>query len=119
VFARQRQTLEAQAKSDQFIALMKRKEHPHHMGMTGYADKKPGWREEERARAEVGLPDPYKDFDERERDFLYGRRLKKLKKGRPSSTSQRSRRQRRLSSQPLWPRTAGASNLTGAWTCLL
>jgi hypothetical protein len=50
--------------------------------MTGYAGKKPGWRAKERARAEAGLPDPYEGFDERVQDFLYGRRLKKLKKGR-------------------------------------
>ena len=53
-FARQRQTPEPQAKSEQFIELAKRNQHHHHMGMTGYAGKKPGWRAEERAQAEAG-----------------------------------------------------------------
>jgi hypothetical protein len=34
---------------------------------------------EERALAEAGLPDPYADCDERARDFLKGRKPKKLK----------------------------------------
>ena len=51
------------------------------MGMTGYARKRPRWREEERALAEAGLADPYADLDSRAKDFIRGREPKKPKKG--------------------------------------
>jgi hypothetical protein len=82
VFATQRQTPEAQAKSKEFTALAKRNEHPHHMGMIGYPGHKPRWRAEERARVEAGEPDPYEGLDERAKDFLKGRKPKKLKEGK-------------------------------------
>jgi hypothetical protein len=50
--------------------------------MTGYAAKRPWWRAEERALAEARLPNPYVDCDERARDFLKGRKPKKLKEGK-------------------------------------
>jgi hypothetical protein len=53
---------------------VKRNEHPHHMGMIGYAGHKPRWRAKERARAEAGEPDPYEGLDERAKDFLKGRK---------------------------------------------
>ena len=82
VFVRQKQTPEAKAKSEQFSELAKRNQHHHHLGMTGYATKRPQWQAEERALAEAGLPDSYADCDERSRDFLKGRKPKKLKEGK-------------------------------------
>jgi hypothetical protein len=52
------------------------------MGMTGYAGKRPWWRAEERALAEAEQEDPYSNYDERAREFLKGRMLKKLKEGK-------------------------------------
>jgi hypothetical protein len=80
-FRRKRETPEARAKSEVFTRLAKKNEHHHHMGMIGYAGHKPTWRAEEAARREAGEEDPYDDLDERSRDFLYGRRPKKLKEG--------------------------------------
>jgi hypothetical protein len=40
-FIKQKQTPEAKAKSEQFSELAKRNQHHHHLGMTGYAAKKP------------------------------------------------------------------------------
>ena len=50
--------------------------------MIGYAAKRPKWQAEERALAEVRLPDLYVDCDERSRGFLKGRKPKKLKEGK-------------------------------------
>jgi hypothetical protein len=41
-FIKQKQTLEAKLKSEQFSELAKRNQHHHHMGMTWYAGKKKG-----------------------------------------------------------------------------
>jgi hypothetical protein len=41
VFVRQKQTPEVKAKSEQFSELAKRNQHHHHLGMIGYATKKP------------------------------------------------------------------------------
>ena len=111
VWEGQKQTPEAKAKSEQFSELAKRNQHHHHLVMTGYAAKKPQWRAEERALAEAGLPGPYVDCDDRSLDFLKGRVLKKLKEGRPSSTSCRPRRWRRGLWRLLRLRRAGRSNL--------
>ena len=80
-FCKQRTTEEAKAKSAKFSALAKKNLHPHHLGMTGFAGKRPQWREEERARAAAGLPDPYDGVDLRAKDFIYARKPKKLKEG--------------------------------------
>jgi len=77
-FVKQKQTPEAKAKGEQFSKLAKRNVHHHHLGMTGYATKKPKWRAEERATNEAGQPDPYDGIDERARDYLKARKPKKL-----------------------------------------
>jgi hypothetical protein len=76
-----RSTPEAKAKSAKFNALAKKNQHPHHLGMTRFADKRPQWRVEERARKAVGLPDPYTGLDVRGRDYIYSCKPKKLKDG--------------------------------------
>jgi hypothetical protein len=81
-FVRQKQTPEAKLKSEQFSKLAKRNKHHHHLGMTGYATKRPQWQVEERALAEAGLSDPYADCVVRAWDFLKGRKPKKLKEGK-------------------------------------
>ena len=75
-------TEEAKAKSEKFTDLAKRNTLHHHVGMTGYAAKRPKWRQEEREAAEAGLDNPFEGVDERARDFFYARRPKKLKEGR-------------------------------------
>jgi hypothetical protein len=67
------------SKSAKFNALMKKNQHPHRLGMTGFAGKRPLWRAEEWAREAVGLPDPYASLDVRGRDYIYAHKLKKLK----------------------------------------
>jgi hypothetical protein len=40
-FKQMRSTPEAKAKSAKFSALTKKNQHPHHLGMTGFAGKRP------------------------------------------------------------------------------
>ena len=81
-FVRQKQTPEAKLKSEQFSELAKRNQHHHHLGMTGYAAKRPQWWAEERALVEARLPDQYVDYDVRSWDFLKGCKPKNLKEGK-------------------------------------
>jgi hypothetical protein len=81
-FVKHRQSEQAKAKSKKFKELAKKNEIPHHLGNIGYAGHKPGWRAEERARAQTGEPDPLPDCDERSRDYVYAHKPKKLKEGK-------------------------------------
>jgi hypothetical protein len=81
-FVRQKKTEEAEKKSREFSALAKRNTTPHHLGCTGYEGKRQQWRDEERELASAGKPIPYADLDDRTKDFLLGRRPKRLKEGR-------------------------------------
>jgi hypothetical protein len=75
-------TDEVKAKSEKFSDLAKKNELSHHLGMTGYADKRPRWRQEEREAEAAGQSYPLQGVDERSRDYFYARRPKKLKEGR-------------------------------------
>jgi len=80
-FLKKMSTEEAKAKSEKFTDIAKQNTLHHHMGMTGYATKRPKSRQEEREAAEVRLENPFEGVDERARDFFYARRPKKLKEG--------------------------------------
>jgi hypothetical protein len=73
---------DAKVKVEKFFELAKRKELHHHLGMTGYAAKTEKWWQEEREAAEAEQPNPLQGVDVRSCNYLYARRLKKLKKGR-------------------------------------
>ena len=60
-------TEEAKAKSEKFTDLAKRNTLHHHVGMTGYAAKRPKWRREEREAAEAGLDNLFEGVDEQAR----------------------------------------------------
>jgi len=75
-------TEEAKAKNEKFTDLAKQNTLHHHVGMIGYAAKRPKWRQEEREAAEAGLDNPFEGVVERARDFFYASRPKKLKEGR-------------------------------------
>jgi hypothetical protein len=72
-------TDEVKAKSEKFSDLAKKNELSHHLGMTGYADKRPRWRQEEREAEAAGQSYPLQGVDERSRDYFYARQPKKLK----------------------------------------
>ena len=74
-------TDEAKAKGQEYSELAKKNVLPHHLGMTGYAAKRKKWRQEEMEADAAGLENPFKEVDERGRDYFYARRPKKLKKG--------------------------------------
>jgi len=72
---------EAKKKSEQYSELAKKNKIPHHLGMTGYAGKRPDWEREEREAAEAGKKNPLADVEVRGRHYFYARRPKKLKQG--------------------------------------
>ena len=74
-------TDEAKAKGQEYSELAKKNVLPHHLGMTGYATKRKKWRQEEIEADAAGLENPFKEVDERGRDYFYARRPKKLKQG--------------------------------------
>jgi hypothetical protein len=51
--------------------------------MTGYAGKRPKWRQQEREAEASGQSYPLQGIDERTRDLFYGREPKKVKEGMP------------------------------------
>ena len=75
-------TEEAKAKGEKLSELTKRNKLHHHLGMTGYAAKMEKWQQEEREAAEAGQPNPLQGIDETSHNYLYARKLKKLKEGR-------------------------------------
>jgi hypothetical protein len=77
-------TDEAKAKAKKFKELAKRNELPHNLGMTGYAFHIEEWQREEREAAEAEQPSPLMSINERSRNYLYARRLKKRKEGSSS-----------------------------------
>ena len=81
-FVVKQSTEEAKAKDEKFFELAKRNELHHHLGMIGYAAKMEKCRQEEREAAEARQPNPLQGIDERSRNYLYARKLKKLKEGR-------------------------------------
>jgi hypothetical protein len=81
-FVKKMSTDEVKAKGEKYSELTKRNTLHHHMGMIGYAAKRPKWWQEEREAAEAGQENPLEGVDERGRDFFYARRPKKLKEGR-------------------------------------
>jgi hypothetical protein len=67
---------------ENYSELAKRNTLHHHMGMTGYATKRPKWWKEEREAVEARQENPLEGVDERGHDFLYARQPKMLKEGR-------------------------------------
>ena len=68
-------------RGQEYSELAKKDVLPHHLGMTGYAAKRKKWRQEEMEADAAGLENPFKEVDERGRDYFYTCRLKKLKQG--------------------------------------
>ena len=75
-------TEEAKAKGEKFSELAKRNVLYHHLGMIGYAAKIEKWQQEEKEAAKARQLNPLHGVDERSRNYLYARKLKKLKEGR-------------------------------------
>jgi hypothetical protein len=75
-------TEEAKAKGEKLLELAKRNELHHHLRMTGYVGKMEKWQQEEREIAKVGQPNPLQGIDKRSHNYLYARKLKKLKEDR-------------------------------------
>jgi hypothetical protein len=105
------------AKSAKFSALAKKNQHPHHLGMNGFAGKRPQWWAEERAREAVGLPDPYTSIDVRGHDYLYARKPKKLKDGATKFNEPNFEAVEKALIELLLPRIVGAVRFAGAMTC--
>jgi hypothetical protein len=80
-FVEKNSTDEVKAKSKKFTELAKKNELSHHLGMTGYAGKRPKWRQQEREAEASGQSYPLQGIDERTRDLFYGREPKKVKEG--------------------------------------
>jgi hypothetical protein len=69
-FKKMRMTEEAKAKSAKYSELAKKNKYPHHLGMTGFADKREEWKRQEEARRAAGEPDPYEGVAPRGKNFL-------------------------------------------------
>jgi hypothetical protein len=75
-------TDDAKDKGEKYSQLAKKNTLPHHLGNTGYTDKRNKWWQEEREAAEARLENSLEGIDKRGYDIFYGHRLKKLKEGR-------------------------------------
>jgi hypothetical protein len=75
-------TDEVKAKRKMFSDLAKKNELSHHLGMTGYADKRPRWWQEERDAEAARQCYPLQGVDVRTHDYFYAHWPKKLKEGR-------------------------------------
>jgi hypothetical protein len=79
-FIEKNSTDEVKAKSEKFTELTKKNELSHHLGMMGYAGKRPKWRQQEREAEASRQSYPLQGVDERTRDF-YAHEPKKVKEG--------------------------------------
>jgi ribosomal protein L3 len=81
-FVKKMSTDEVKAKSEKFSDLAKKNELLHHLGMTGYAGKRPRWRQEEREAEAARQGYPLQGVGVRTCNNFFARRPKKLKEVR-------------------------------------
>jgi hypothetical protein len=81
-FVKKMSTNEVKAKSEKYLNLAKKNKLSHHLGMKGYASKRPRWWQEEWEVEVAGQSYPLQGINERSHDYFYARRPKKPKEGR-------------------------------------